>query len=293
MSRIPAMIVLLLCVYDPAYAAWVPVDCKDRIEEVRQLHRGQGTADIEAAWRDHAVAVRKSPSGSPLYTPHPFPTTNAQIVANFKHVYFERLYAGIPWDKLPAKEQPVYKALKEGRLRFDVVRVENWTLYRCTSKQPDQFYNLLRLFDQTGREVARSVQSSTGLMVLYRNLPQSQSFLPPLDQVSTFLRARFGRAEQVEQAQYVSLDGLPYCRGHRPDAPCVAFKAAGKLYLIDGGRLLYEIVPTAPRQSVTAFRAAQRAAGPPPLGFTEFDAPMVTLGFEWAKARLVGGQKPK
>jgi hypothetical protein len=291
MSRIPAMFVLLLCAYDPAHAAWVPVDCKDRIEEVRQLHSGQGTADIEAAWRDYAAAVKRSRPDSPFYTPHPFPTTDAEIIANFKYVYFEKLYE--PRDKLPAGEQNVYKALKEGRLRFEVVRVENWTLYRCTSKQPSPFYSLLRLLDQTGREVARSVQTSTGHFVVHNNLSQPLPSLPPLDQVSSFLRARFGRTEQIDQAQYVSLDGLPYCRGHRPDAPCVAFKAAGKLYLIDGGRLLYEIGPTAPRQSVTAFRAAQRAAGRPPLGFAEFDAPMVTLGFEWAKARLVGGQKPQ
>ncbi len=279
-----------------AGAAWVPVDCKDRMEEVRLLHKEFGATDIETAWRNHEAAVRRSRPGSPLYVPHPFPRTDAEIVANFKHAYFERLYEGTPWEKLPAKERPMYQALKEGRLRIEIVRVENWTLHRCTSVNPTPYFNLLRFFDERGRELGRSSQSFDGHMVLYHSLSKPLPPLPSLGRIAAFLQERFGRTLQPEQAQYVSLDGLPNCKDHRPDVPCVAFKAANKLYVIDGGQLLYEIAPAAPRKSVTAFRderAAAGLAGLTRLGVIEYDAPLVTLGFEWAKARLVGGQKPQ
>ena len=274
----------------PAYAAWVPVDCKNRIEDVRQLHRELGRPDVEATWQNYVAAVRKSVPGSPVYAPHPFPKTEAEIVANFKYAYFDRLFEGTPWEGLPSREQPVYRALKENRLRIEIVQVEKWGLSRCASERPIPYLYLLRFFDQSGSEVARSTQHFTGLMGVYQSFSRQAPYLPSLGDLDSFLRSKFGREMHAEQAQYVSVDGLPDCSDHRP---CVAFKSGAMLYLIDGGQLLYEIEPTAPRKSVAAFRAEQAAAGLARLGAIEYDAPMVTLGFEWARARLVGGQKPK
>lgn len=291
--RLTLIFALSLLVGDlSAHAAWVPVDCKDRIGEVRRLHREYGTADIELAWQNYEAAVRRSRPGSPLYTPFPFPKTAAEIVANFKYAYFERLFEGTPWEKLPAREQPVYKALKENQLRVEIVRVENWKLSRCTGVRPVPYLHLLRFFDPTGREVARSTQHFTGLMGLYQNLSRPAPYLPSLGELETFLQSKFGRTLHAEQAQYVSVSGLPDCADHRP---CVAFKSEGTLYLIDGGRLLYEVGPAAPRKSVLTLRNEQVAAGLPGLRRLgpELDTPMVTLGFEWTQARLVGGQKPQ
>lgn len=293
MSRRSPIFVLSLFVCNvAAHAAWVPVDCKDRLAEVRTLHKEFGTADIETAWQNHAAAVRRAKPGSPLYAPHPFPKTAADIVANFKYVYFEKLFDGTPWEKLPAREQPVYKALRENRLRIEIVRVENWGLSRCGRVHAVPYFYLLRFFDQAGKEVARSTEHVTGHMGVYHSLSGPASPLPPLNEVDGLLRSQFGRALHAEDVQYVSVGGLPYCSDH---TPCVAFKSAGTLYLIDDGRLLYEIEPTAPRKSVRALRDERGAAGLAGLSRLgpEFDTPLVTLGFEWARARLIGGQKPE
>ncbi|HEX9944269.1 MAG TPA: hypothetical protein VGG03_19840 [Thermoanaerobaculia bacterium] len=258
--------------------------------EVRQLHKHYGDADIETTWQHYLAEVRAARPGSPVYAPHPFPKSDAEIVGDFKYAYFDRLFEGMLWEKLPAKEQPVFRALKENRLRIEIVRIENWDLSRC-GRTPVPYYNLLRFFDPvSGKEVARSAQDFTGLMGIYHNLSERVPALPALPDVDALVRSRFGRTLAAEQAQYVTVGGLPYCS---VTMPCIAFKSAGKLYLIDRGTLLYEIAPTAPRMSVTAFRDQQAAAGLPRLGAVEFDAPMITLGFEWARARLVGGEKPE
>jgi len=260
------------------------------MKEIQQLHKERGVANVEAKWQAYLEAVREARPGSPVYAPHPFPKKADEIIADFRHAYFDRLFEGTPFEKLPPREQFVYKALKENRLRIEIVRVENWTPSRC-GRTPVPYIHLLRLFDPaTGKEVARSTQEFTGIMGVYHNLSGPASDLPALDEIETVVRKRFGRTLSPQEVQYVSVGGLPYCSDHKP---CVAFKAAGKLYLVDGGALLYEIAPTAPRTSVTALRSQRAEAGPARLGVTEYDVPMVTLGFEWAKARLVGGQKPQ
>jgi hypothetical protein len=272
----------------PAHAAWVPVDCKARMEEVRLLHKQQGNPDIESSWQNYQAAVRKSQPGSPLYAPFPFSKSDAEIIQNFKYAYFERLFNGTPWERLPSREQPIFKALKENRVRIEVVRVENWSLSRCGSSRPIPFFNLLRLFDPTtGKELARSTQHFTGLMGSYSNVSDRTPGMPGLTQVGAVIRARFGQALPVEEAQYVTVSGLPYCAN---ESPCIAFKAKSKLYLMDGEDLLYEIDAAAPRLSVSAFRQ-QQGRRLRSLGDVDLENPLVTVGFEWARARLVGGHK--
>jgi hypothetical protein len=288
MSRFSLIFALFLLTFgQTAHAAWVPVDYADRIEEVRRLRKEFGIADLAAARQMHAAEIRSSRPGSPLYVPHSFPKSHAEIVANFNHADFERCFEGTPWEKLLAW---VSLALREQRKRVEIVRVENWKSSRCTSEGPNPYFYFLRLFDRGGREVARGTQHVSGLMGIYQKLPRPVPYPPPLGDLDTFLRSKFGRALHAEQAQYVSVDGLPYCRDLMP---CIAFKSMGMLYLIDGGQLLYEIAPKAPRESVIVFRREEpRAALLRPLCATEFDAPMVSLGFEWARARLIGGRKP-
>jgi hypothetical protein len=172
------------------------------------------------------------------------------------------------------------------------LRIENWDLSRCTGESPSPFYYLLRFFNpQTGKEVARSKQFETGHMAIYRQASRDEEgSLPALAEVPALLKSRFSRTMPIEQPQYVMAAGLPHCWD---DKPCIAFKSQGKLYLLDGGELLYEIDPGAPRTSVTARREQQIREGLRPLGATEWDAPLVSLGFEWARARRLGGQKPQ
>src|SRR5215208_462080 len=116
-------LILLMCAR--TNAAWVPVDCKDRMKEIQQLHKERGVANVEGKWQAYLEAVREARPGSPVYAPHPFPKKADEIIADFRHAYFDRLFEGTPFEKLPPREQFVYKALKENRLRIEIVRVEN------------------------------------------------------------------------------------------------------------------------------------------------------------------------
>jgi len=290
MHRILSIAFLVLLGNSLAVFAWVPADCQDRGDEWQKFHLALGRRDIQRTWQSYPAAVRNARPRSPLYSPFPYPKNDKEVVANFKYAYFDRLFQGIPLEKLPARELPIYNNLKEGRLRVEVVRLENWEPTRCTETSPSPFFYLLRFYDQQGKEVARSTQYDTGQMAIYRHVSEVERALPVLANLSAFVRARFGRNLVIEQPQYVVAGGLPYCWN---DKPCIAFKSQGKVYVIDGGELLYEVDTAAPRTSIMARREQQRREGLQSLGFTEFDAPMISLGFEWARARLVGGQKSR
>ncbi len=278
----------LLAIATPSQG-WVPVDCRDRAQEIRQLDKGSKKPDLETVRQEYQDKVRSAKPGSPLYIPHPFPRTLTEMVSNFKYAYFERLFSGIPLEKLPERERTIFKALKEDRLRVEAVRVEDWTLSRCSKMVPTPYFFLLRFFDpENGQEVARSTQNFAGIMGMYRQEGKPLE-LPALSSVASILRTRFGREMRTEQAQYVRVSGLPYCDDH---SPCIAFKSEARIYLLDAGKLLYEVAPDAPRKSVLARREQALQEGL--RGLTRLGAqssnPEITLGFEWVAARLVGGK---
>jgi hypothetical protein len=290
MLRTTVSSIFVTFIYTFAYAAWVPVDCKDRPLEVQSLHK-MSAADLEKVRQNYRAAVLKAKPRSPLYAPHPYPKNREEIISNFRYAYFDRLFAGKSLESLRERERSIYKALKEEKIRIDILRVENWDFSRCTGEDPSPFYYLLRLFDSTtGKEVARSKQFRTGHLGIYRHTSEAERPLPGLAEIPAALQSRFSLSIPVEQPQYVMAAGLPHCW---EDQPCIAFKSQGKLYLLDGGELLYEIAPGAPKTSIMARREQQAREGLQPLGSREMDTPLVTLGFEWARARLVGGRKPQ
>ncbi|HTG31799.1 MAG TPA: hypothetical protein VLB76_02620 [Thermoanaerobaculia bacterium] len=274
-----------------ATAAWVPTDCSDKPGELERFHQALGRNNVGKIWNDYREAVRKATPGSPLYAPHPYPRNDQEVIDNFRYAYFNRLFRETSLEKLPSREIPIYKALSANALRAEVLKVENWDLSRCTANHPHPYYNLLRFFDPaTGVEVARSEQFDTGLMASYRHVSSKEEPLPALGALSTLLRTRFNRTIPVEQPQYVMVAGLPSCGENHP---CVAFKSQGQVYLLDDGRILYQIDPTMPRTSVQSRMQQQARAGIQTLGATEFDRPMITLGFEWGMAQRIAGEAPK
>jgi hypothetical protein len=172
MLRITVSSIFATFIYTSAHAAWVPVDCKDRSLEVQSLHK-MSAADLGKVRQNYRAAVLKAKPRSPLYTPHPYPKNREEILSNFRYAYFDRLFAGKSLESLPEGERPIYKALKEEKLRVGILRVENWGFSRCTGEDPSPFYYLLRLFDPTtGKEVARSKQFGTGHMGIYRHVSE-------------------------------------------------------------------------------------------------------------------------
>lgn len=275
----------------PAQAAWTPVDCADRAGEVQSLHnsifKGRDVAEMRRKYRAEVMAAKPR---TPLYAPHPYPKTRQEVVQDFKYAYFNRLFEGLSVEQLPPRERPIYSALQQDRLRFDLLRVENWEMSRCLGESPVPFYHLLRLIDSTtGREVARSKLYDTGHLAIYKHVSEeAQSALPSLADLSGMLRSRLGVNMPVEAPQYVMSSGLPHCWD---DLPCIAFRSKGKLYVLDAGKLLYEIDPAIPRISVSAKRQQQMALPLVRLGNHEIDAPTISLGFEYAKARLIAGRQ--
>lgn len=272
-------------------AAWVPTDCSDKPGELERFHQALGRNNIGKVWSDYREAVRKAVPGSPLYSPHPYPQTDQDVVENFRYAYFNRLFRGNSLEQLPASEIPIYKSLNANALRAEVLKIENWDLNRCTGNHPHPYYRLLRFFDpETGGEVARSEQFDSGLMASYRHVSATEEPLPALGTLSALLRTRFGRTIPVEQPQYVMVAGLPSCGENHP---CVAFKSQGQIYLIDDGKVLYQLDPTTPRTSVQSRMQQQARAGVQTLGTSEFDRPMITLGFEWGTAQRIAGENPQ
>ncbi len=270
-----------------AAQGWVPTDCAGRLAEIRQLRaRAEIRGDLAADWQRRAEAIRTALPGGDLYVPRPFPKTREEILEDFRHTYFDKLFAAEAGNQIPADELPIYKAQKEQAIEIEIVRVTNWRLSRCTGPLPEPYFHLLRLRDRrTGREVARYTMADTGIMGIYGHVtPLAEEALPGLATLETTLRARLGRTLPVEAPQYVAADGLPYHCDEK--LPCVAFRSAGKIYLLDRGELLYEIDPAAPRVSVSELRSRSIAA-PRALGAHEIEAPLVSLGFEWAQAQLV------
>lgn len=288
MRRLIILCLLVAIDKTPAFA-WVPTDCKDKPGELESFHQARGRGNIDKAWADYREAVQKAQPGSPLYAPHPYPRNDQQVIDNFRYAYFERLFRGVAPEKLPPKERPIYNALTANALRVEIIKVENWDLSRCTADRPHPYYNLLRFFDSaTGAEIARSEQYDSGLMASYRHISSKES-LPALADLSALLRTRFGRTLPIEQSQYVMMAGLPSC-GERH--PCIAFKSQGQIYLVDDGNLLYQVDAAAPRISVKDRKQQQAWEGTRSLGVTEVDAPTVTLGFEWGKAKRIAGERP-
>ncbi len=213
------------------------------------------------------------------------------MIDDFRYGYFERLFKGVPPDKLPPRERPIYSALQASTLRMEILKVENWDLSRCTGNHPHPYYNLVRFFDPaTGLEIARGEQFDSGLMASYRHVSSTEAALPALSDLATYLRTRLGRTLPVEQPQYVMMSGLPFCGESHP---CVAFKSQGQIYVLDDGVILYRLDPAAPRISIRDRMQQQAREGTRTLGDLDFDTPAVTLGFEWGTARRIAGEVPK
>ncbi|HEY6321513.1 MAG TPA: hypothetical protein VJA16_08150 [Thermoanaerobaculia bacterium] len=130
--------------------------------------------------------------------------------------------------------------LSSGRVTYQVVRIENWTITRCRKEQKRDFYNLVRVFEPDGIEVTRAVVNDSGLMTTWNNMPAdvpgpvaSQSrALPPATAAMAQLNSEFG-LNGVEP-EYVATGGTIDCL---PTHPCLAFHQAGLSYVAFGDEI--------------------------------------------------------
>jgi hypothetical protein len=179
----------------------------------------------------------------------------------------------------------------------EILRVENWNPDRCSLQRPKPFYWVLRLFAQEGgAELGRFVLHDSGLWAEFTPLDPVPDFSGnqaaepvPLAGLRSRLETELGESLEPEEAQYVAVDALPGCS---VQVPCAAFKAGAKIFLLTSAELLYEVDPAAGLVPVLEMRRHQIAKGLPGLG-PDSRAPMISLGFVWAPARLVAGEPPR
>lgn len=282
-----ALLTLLLVTWTGTALAqpWVPVRCQDRLQEVESL--AEGSKSAEASWREFAESVRRAEPGSTGYAPYPYPRTKAQVIADFEYAFRHILIRDTEPEDMLEGDRKIDRALRRGELRVDVVRVENWDLGRCSLRRPLIFLHLLRLYDAAGSEIARFTVNDTGLwgQSSFGPTPSREEWngaILDLEDLEEVLKG-LGFAGPVTAPQYVYAGGLPVCS---PVTPCIAFRSKGDIFLLDGGRTLYELAPRERWSSVLERRAARMKA---PFAPDDPRQPWVTVGFAWAPARHVAG----
>jgi len=116
-------------------------------------------AQSRAAYRR---ALESAAPGTALYTPHLFPTSNADVIEDF--VYYHRnAFSDTPLAAMPAPDRHFFELLDAGKIRLEVFQVENWDLLRCGPRKERAFYYIVRAFDRTtGDEVLRASVEDNG-----------------------------------------------------------------------------------------------------------------------------------
>lgn len=185
------------------------------------------------SWSEFRKKMQEASPGSPIYVPHPFPNTREKVIENFLNQYHEI------WPRssdLFEEEKPLAAAIAKGDVRFDILRVENWTGNRCGDEQERKFYYLLRIFNSAGTELARAALAESGLWATNAYATAAERAEPPARQARRLpapaeaakdLRARFGVSGS--SPQYVASGGHVRCD---LTAPCLAVRAGGSVYIL-------------------------------------------------------------
>lgn len=218
-----------------------------------------------AKWAGVARQMQEAKPGSPVFVPHPFPTTQDQVVENFLFQQKEIWSDLQPGDR-PPEEQRFLSLIHSDHARYELTKVENWTPLRCGPERKRDFYFLLRVFDrESGIEVSRASLDDNGLLGALMHLPGgTEKVDSPRRFLDLTLARRFAASAglSAEEPHYVTTYGTLRCHAL---SPCVAFRERGKVFLIETrGRLanLYRLELEKPRLSFTKdFSREERQAG--------------------------------
>ena len=281
-----AALALLLWTWTPIPPAsaqpWTPGECSPELTRELRL--------IEEKLAAHPRRLSRRP-------PHPNPSTDREILADLKHAYFAlRSHSAVA--DLLEPERSFYRGLRDGLLRFEISRVEEWTKLRCRTLAPKRFSFLVRAF-RGDRELARFSVAESGALGQFVFLEpanrstQDRFHLPAVDAGAE--RVRFlveGLPPSARRAQYVSTHG----RGRCDELfPCIALRHGRTTYLLQASpsEHLFAFDAADPRLSQTEVsRVLGRAREP--LGdesLPTFDAErqeLFSLGGDlWVRARLL------
>ena len=248
--------VLLGLILGPAtLTAWTLEPCDPTSEH------GKG----QAAYRR---ALETAAPGTSLYTPHIFPKTQEEVVENFLYYHRTALSRAI---ELPEADRIFFDLIEKKRVRFQMIRVVNWTPLSCGPRKTRAFYHILRAFDRsTGQELLRASVEDNGHVARVRHKPAQGDLplVPSLLEVGTSAQARSGL--RPRNLQYVATWGTLRCDEVQP---CVAFQDGSENYLVQAsaGARVYrldlasgklsmrdELAPTSRSSRIDTLRRAGR-----------------------------------
>jgi hypothetical protein len=201
--------------------------------------------EVVQTWALPDQALRAAKPGSPLYLPRPFPKDREEVLADYVYE-FQRLLKDTPVASLPNGAAGVLEGLRKGTLRYDVLRIVNWSPTRCVKERRLDAYLLVRVIDgRSGLEITRSVLEESGRLGVISStmedergdsLQRQTRRLRPADEELRSVASRF--KIRGEGPQYVTTFGTLRC----PNVtPCLVFRGAGHVYLVSYEGELFEI----------------------------------------------------
>jgi len=223
------LVLAFLAATAPA-AAWTLVDCPP---------------EVVKTWAPQETALRTATAGSALYLPKPFPRNRDEVIADYLHE-FQRLLKDTPPASLPKGAAAVLEGMRKGTLRYDVLRIVNWSPTRCVKERRLDAYHLLRVLDgRSGLEITRSVLDESGRLTVISTTMEDER-TDSRERQEVRLRPpgaalRDGKARfkvRGESPQYVTTFGTLRCTTF---APCLAFRGGRHVYLVSYDGDLFEI----------------------------------------------------
>jgi hypothetical protein len=207
--------------------------------------------EVVATWALPDQFLRDAKPGSPLYLPKPFPKSREEVLADYVYE-LQRLLKDTPAESLPTGAAEVLEGLRRKTLRYDVLRIANWSPTRCGKERRLDAYHLVRVLDgRSGREITRSVLEENGRLGVVSStmddergdsLQRQVTRLRPPEEELRGIAARF--KIRGEAPQYVTTFGTLRCANV---TPCLAFRGGGHVYLASYGGELFEIEPNGRR----------------------------------------------
>ncbi len=207
--------------------------------------------EVVATWALPDQFLRDAKPGSPLYLPKPFPKSREAVLADYVYE-FQRLLKDTPAESLPKGAAGVLEGLRTKTLRYDVLRIANWSPTRCGKERRLDAYHLIRVLEgRSGREITRSVLEENGRLGVVSSTMddergdsrelQARRLLPPEEEMRGVV-ARF--KIRGDSPQYVTTFGTLRC----PNVtPCLAFRGGGHVYLASYDGELFEVEPNGRR----------------------------------------------
>jgi len=201
--------------------------------------------EVVGTWAVPDQALRAAKPDSALYLPKPFPKGRDEVLADYVYE-FQRLLKDTPAASLPNGAAKVLEGLRKGTLRYDVLRIVNWSPTRCLKERRLDAYHLIRVIDgRSGMEITRSVLDESGRLGVISStmedergdsLQRQAKRLRPPDEEMRSTASRF--KIRGEAPQYVTTFGTLRCPNI---TPCLAFRGGGRVYLVSYEGELFEI----------------------------------------------------